>query len=94
MAMESPSAINEDFNISTGLSTTVLQLAELIWRKINPGEEFSYVCDPPYPHDVQMRVPDVRKARGVLGFKAQVGLDVVLDEVIRWIAEQMKVGRM
>jgi len=27
MAMESPSAINEDFNISTGQSTTVLQLA-------------------------------------------------------------------
>lgn len=94
MAMESRRAINEDFNISTGQSTTVLQLAELIWRKINPGEEFSYVCDPPYPHDVQMRVPDVRKARDVLGFKAGVGLDTVLEEVIPWIAEQTKLGRM
>ncbi len=94
MAMESPRAINEDFNISTGQSTTVLQLAELVWRKINPGEKFSYVSDPPYPHDVQMRVPDVRKARDVLGFKARVGLDVVLDEVIPWIAEQTKLGRM
>jgi nucleoside-diphosphate-sugar epimerase len=94
MAMESPHAINEDFNISTGQSTTVLQLAELVWRKINPGEKLSYVSDPPYPHDVQMRVPDVRKARDVLGFEARVGLDVVLDEVIPWIAEQTKLGRM
>ena len=88
MAMESPSAINEDFNISTGLSTTVLQLAELIRRKINPGEEFSCVFYPTYPHDVQMRVPHVRKARSVLGFKAQIGLDVVLDEVTPWIASR------
>jgi len=41
-----------------------------------------------------MRVPDVRKARDVLGFNARVGLDVVLDEVLPWIAEQMKLGRM
>ena len=94
IAMESPSAINEDFNISTARSTTVLELAELIWRKIDPREEFSYVCDPPFPHDVQMRVPDVRKARDVLGFEALVGLDAVLDEVIPWIAEQTKLGRM
>jgi UDP-glucose 4-epimerase len=94
LAMESPCAVNEDFNISTAQSTTVLQLAELVWRKINPGEKFSYVCDPPYPYDVQMRVPDVRKARDVLGFEAQVALDVILDEVIPWIAEQTKLGRM
>jgi nucleoside-diphosphate-sugar epimerase len=94
MAMESSRAINEDFNISTGQSTTVLQLAELIWRKINPGDKFSYVCDPPFPHDVQMRVPDVRKALNLLGFEARVSLDAVLDEVIPWIAEQMKLGRM
>jgi UDP-glucose 4-epimerase len=94
IAMESPRAVNEDFNISTAQSTTVLQLAELVWRKINPGKEFSYVCDPPFPHDVQMRVPDVRKAREVLGFEATTDLGAVLDEVIPWIAEQMKLGRM
>src|SRR5207253_3008085 len=90
IAMESPRAVNEDFNISTSQSTTVLQLAELIWCKIKPGEKFTYVCAPPYPHDVQMRVPDVRKALDVLGFEARGGLDAVLDEVIPWIAEQMK----
>ncbi|MGC1185399.1 MAG: NAD-dependent epimerase/dehydratase family protein, partial [Candidatus Dormiibacterota bacterium] len=32
LAMEHPAALNEDFNFSTVESTTVLELAELIWR--------------------------------------------------------------
>ena len=35
LAMESPAAVNEDFNLSTPASTTVLELAELIWRKVH-----------------------------------------------------------
>ena len=33
-AMEHPAALNDDFNLSTAQSTTVLELAELIWTKI------------------------------------------------------------
>jgi len=94
MALESERAVNEDFNISTAASTTVLELAELVWKKLKPARKFRYVSDPPFPYDVQMRVPDVTKAREVLGFEASVGLDAVLDEVIPWITEQMKLGRM
>src|SRR5712664_4161705 len=49
-AMEYPAALNEDFNLSTGTSTTVLELAELIWGKIRPGDPFRYTCDEPYEH--------------------------------------------
>jgi len=94
MALESERALNNDFNISTAKSTNVLELAEQVWKKLKPGKKFTYVSDPPFPYDVQMRVPDVTKAREVLGFEATVGLDAVLDEVIPWIAEQMKLGRM
>jgi UDP-glucose 4-epimerase len=94
LAMESPRAVNEDFNISTARSTTVLELAELIWRKIKPAEKFRYVCDPPFPNDVERRVPEVRKARDVLRFEAETELATVLDEVIPWIAEQIRLGRM
>jgi nucleoside-diphosphate-sugar epimerase len=41
-----------------------------------------------------MRVPDVRKAREVLGFEAAIGLDQVLEEVIPWIDAQIRQGRM
>jgi UDP-glucose 4-epimerase len=94
MALESERALNNDFNISTAKSTNVLELAEMVWKKLKPGRKFRYVSDPPFPYDVQMRVPDVTKAREVLGFEATVGLDAVLDEVIPWITEQLKLGRM
>ena len=94
MALESDRAVNNDFNISTAKSTNVLELAEMVWKKLKPGKTFRYVSDPPFPFDVQMRVPDVTKAREVLGFEASVGLDAVLDEVIPWITEQLKLGRM
>jgi nucleoside-diphosphate-sugar epimerase len=95
IAMEHPAALNEDFNLSTAASTTVLELAELIWRKIKgPDVPFRHVSDEAYEHDVQKRVPDVRKARDVLGFEATTSLDVMLDEVIPWIQLAVDEGRI
>ncbi len=84
-AMSHPSALNEDFNLSTEVSTTVLDLAKLIWSKINPGEEFQVTFDSPYEHDVQKRIPSVEKAANLLGFRATTSLDEMLDEVIPWL---------
>lgn len=92
LIMEHPAALNEDFNLSTPQATTVLELAEVIWRKINPGKPFRYVSDAPYEYDVQRRSPDVRKAREVLGFTAETSLDTMLDEVIPWLRDAMEQG--
>jgi nucleoside-diphosphate-sugar epimerase len=93
--MEHPAALNEDFNLSTAASTTVLELAELIWHKIQgPDTPFRYVSEPPYDHDVQMRVPAVEKAERLLGFRADTPLPVVLDEVIPWIRQAVADGRI
>jgi UDP-glucose 4-epimerase len=95
LAMESPKAINDDFNLSTARSTTVLELAECIWSKIHgPDREFRYVSDPPFEHDVQLRVPDTRKAKDVLGYEATTSLESMLDEVIPWIREELEAGRL
>ena len=95
LAMESDKALNEDFNLSTAQSTTVRQLAEVIWRKVHGADRpLRLVSDPPYEHDVQMRVPDVHKAREILGFEATTSLDEVLDEVIPWIREEISAGRI
>jgi nucleoside-diphosphate-sugar epimerase len=91
--VERDAARNEDFNISTTESTTVLELAELIWTKIKgPEVPFRYVSDPGFEHDVQKRVPDVTKAREVLGFEATTSLSDMLDEVIPWIAKAIDDG--
>jgi UDP-glucose 4-epimerase len=92
-AMEHAGALNEDFNLSTATSTTVLELAELIWRKVNgPDVPFRWVSDTPYEHDVLMRVPAVDKAERVLGFRAETPLPEVLDEVIPWIRQAIADG--
>ena len=93
--MEAPAAVNDDFNLSTATSTTVLQLAEAIWTKARGDDApFRYVSDVPFEHDVQLRVPDVRKARDVLGFEATTTLDDMLDEVIPWITAEVEAGRL
>jgi UDP-glucose 4-epimerase len=85
-AMENLAALNEDFNLSTAESTTVLELAELIWKKLKgPDVPFNYVSDDAYEYDVQRRVPGVQKAKDLLGFEATTPLDEILDEVIPWI---------
>jgi nucleoside-diphosphate-sugar epimerase len=95
MAMESEAAIDEDFNLSTATGTTVLDLAERIWRRVHgPERGFRIVSDPPFEHDVQLRIPDVTKAREVLGFEATTTLDEMLDEVIPWIAAEAAAGRL
>lgn len=91
-AMQHPSALNEDFNLSTAVSTTVLDLAKLIWKKINGDAPFEATFDSPYDHDVQKRIPCVEKAKQVLGFEATTSLDEMLDEVIPWIEQAIKDG--
>jgi len=92
LCMESEKSINQDFNISTPVSTTVLELAGIIWKKINGDKPFRYVCDEPFKYDVQMRSPSVQKAKDLLGFSADTTLDAILDEVIPWIVQQVETG--
>jgi nucleoside-diphosphate-sugar epimerase len=94
ICMESPKALNDDFNLSTAAATTVLELATVIWRKIRGNDPLKIVYDKPYEHDVQMRTPDVSKAERVLGFVAKTSLDEMLDEVIPWIKAEIAVGRI
>ena len=94
-AMEHQAALNEDFNLSTAQSTTVRELAEVIWHKIKgPDAPFSIVSDEAFEHDVAKRVPSVDKAREVLGFEATTTLDEMLDEVIPWITQAVADGRI
>jgi UDP-glucose 4-epimerase len=95
LALESEAMVNEDVNLSTAQSTTVIELAAAIWAKVHgPDRGFRYVSDPPFEHDVQMRVPDVRKAKALLGFEATTSLDEMLDEVIPWIRGEVEAGRL
>ena len=90
MAMESNKAINEDFNLSTAASTTVLELVNTIWAKINPEKKLRVQNENGYKYDVNKRVPSVEKAKQILGFEATTSLSQMLNEVIPWIAEAIE----
>ena len=85
MIIESKEAINNDFNISTPVETSVLELAKEVWKQINGSEPFNYVCDEPFEYDVQKRIPDVSKAKEILGFKTEVTLEESVKEVINYM---------
>ena len=90
--IEHPNSVNEDFNLSTPVSTSVLELAETIWKRLKPSVPFRYTSDEPFKYDVQRRVPDVNKAKNLLGFEATTKLDAILDEVVPWIQKQVEIG--
>jgi nucleoside-diphosphate-sugar epimerase len=86
--IENENAVNEDFNISIATPTSVLELAEMVWNKFNPEKPFRYVSDDPFEYDVQKRVPDVSKAKNMLGFEAEIELSDSIDEVIEYLNER------
>jgi UDP-glucose 4-epimerase len=92
LCLESDDALNEDFNLSSPVPTTVLQLAQTIWAKICGTKPFRYISDQPYEYDVQRRIPSVEKAKRLLNFEATTKLEDALDEIIPWIKRQMEIG--
>ena len=93
LCIEHPGALNQDFNLSTPVRTTVLELAELIWRKIHGSNKpFRFTSDPPFEYDVQERSPITEKAKKLIGFETTSSLSEILDEVIPWVAQQIEIG--
>ena len=87
-----PKSKNNDFNISNNISTDVLTLAEKIWFRLNPEKPFKYTSDEPFKYDVQRRIPDVEKAKKILGFEAKTNLTSILDEVVPWVCKMVDEG--
>jgi len=92
LAMESDQALNEDFNLSTAESSTVLDLVKAIWIKINQDKPLQIHNEIGFEYDVNKRVPSIEKSKQILGFEATTTLDRMLDEVIPWIRDAIKSG--
>jgi UDP-glucose 4-epimerase len=92
-SLEIPEALNNDFNLSTPVTTDVISLTNLIWSKVHGNSKpFAYISDDGFEYDVKKRIPDVSKAASLLGFRAETTLDEMLDEVIPWIADAIAKG--
>ncbi len=92
--LENENAKNESFNLSSPKGYTVKELAEIIWRKINPNKPLRLVSDKAFKYDVQKRIPNVQKAKKLLDFTANTSLDKALDEIIPWVKEMIDKGKI
>ena len=68
---------------------SVIDLAKLIWNKINPDIKFEVEYEKPFIHDVQKRIPDTTKAKKLLNFEAKTPISKSLDIIIPWIKEKV-----
>jgi UDP-glucose 4-epimerase len=87
LAIEHEAAVGQTFNIGNARSSvTILDLAQRIKGLASaPGE---IVFRPLHYVDVEIRIPNVDKARNVLGFEANVDLDDGLARTIAWYRER------
>jgi nucleoside-diphosphate-sugar epimerase len=87
-AMASPNGLNEDFNISADRELTVAEIAKIIWDACgNPPEAFALEHLPTFPVDVVRRWPSVEKARELLGWHAQIGIDRGIAQTVAWLRD-------
>jgi nucleoside-diphosphate-sugar epimerase len=88
IALARDEAVGESFNIGNPRSTiTIYQLARLVVRLCGSNSPLEHVpWDFP---DVELRIPDVKKAERLLGFRAQVDLEDGLTRTIDWYRRQM-----
>jgi UDP-glucose 4-epimerase len=75
---------NDDFNIGTGVETSVLDLAKKIWLMCGREEEFAVKKTSPFEYDVQKRVPDISKILK-LGWRPRMDLDEGLKNTVQWL---------
>jgi UDP-glucose 4-epimerase len=87
LCLEHENAVGQTFNIGNPRSSvTIYDLAQRIRRLA--GAEVEIVFQPLHYADVELRIPNVEKARDLLGFEAQVELDEGLEKTIAWYREK------
>jgi nucleoside-diphosphate-sugar epimerase len=79
-----PAGLGQDFNIGTGVETSVLGLLQLLWNACGESGSPEVVTRDPLPVDVRRRVPDVGKIRSRLGWSAKVPLEEGLLRTVEW----------
>lgn len=83
--LEHPNAIGESFNIGNARAvTTIFGLAEAVCRVVKSSSKI--VFRDALSADIELRIPQVGKARELIDFEASVDLEEGLMRTAEWIA--------
>jgi UDP-glucose 4-epimerase len=92
--LETPAAHGEVFNIGTDREISIGQLAEKI--RAMTGSRSEIVCVPYQEaygagfEDMDRRVPDLAKVRGLIGYEPRRSLEQTLEDIIQYIRSQLE----
>ena len=97
-AIETSAANNLVVNIGSIEEVSIRELADLIWTLVHGDDSTALIETIPYEsfgsyEDVMRRVPDITRARQLLGFEPQVDLRTGLRDTIRWQAGRRRLTR-
>lgn len=88
LALTRDEAIGQSFNVGNPRSTiTIYQLARLVVQLCGSDSALEFV-EWSFP-DVELRIPDVKKAEKLLGFRASVDLEDGLARTIEWYRQKL-----
>lgn len=93
-ATEMDAADNMVLNLGNTREISILELAKLIWRLVR-GDSAPKIKLVPYQtfgkyEDVMRRIPDITRARTLLGFEPEVDLEDGLRRTIEWQVARRK----
>src|SRR5258707_4102990 len=87
LCLEHPEAVGQAFNIGNPRAAlTIFHLSQRIKRVSHASGEI--VFQPLHYADVELRIPNVAKAREVLGWEPRVELDEGLEKTIAWYRQK------
>ena len=85
-AMGHDNGLNQDFNVSADRELTVAEIARICWEAAgNAPDELEFEHLPSFKVDVVRRWPSVEKARTLLGWQAQIGVEEGVRATADWL---------
>jgi dTDP-L-rhamnose 4-epimerase len=94
LAMTAPQAAGEVFNIGSGASCTVQEIAERAAQALGRSEIEPEITGKFRIGDIRHCFADITRAREVLGYVPAVALEQGLEEVATWLEGQEAIDRL
>jgi dTDP-L-rhamnose 4-epimerase len=94
LALQSPAAAGEVFNVGSGQACTVREVAARLARVLGKEHLEPEITGKYRVGDIRHCFADIGKARRVLGYEPQVTLDDGMAELAAWLESQAAVDRV
>ena len=89
LCLERPEAVGQAFNVGNARSAvTIYDLAQRVQRLAGSSGGIGF--QPLHYADVELRIPNVGKARELLGWEAKVDLDEGIERTITWYRQKLE----